>query len=74
LVNVTLAVPIEMKHKMDTFAEINWSAVARAAFDQKMHDLELIQRFKSESTMTQADALRMGRELNQRLARRRESK
>ncbi|MFH1916610.1 MAG: hypothetical protein ABIJ21_05065 [Nanoarchaeota archaeon] len=71
MVNVTLAVPSEMKQKMDSFAEINWSAVAREAFDQKIHDLELIKRFKSDSTMTEADAIRMGRELNRKLAKRR---
>jgi len=74
MVNVTLAVPTDMKHKMDSFAEINWSAVAREAFDQKIRDLELIKKFKSDSTMTQADAIRLGRELNERLAKRRYSK
>lgn len=74
MVNVTLAVPADMKHKMDTFAEINWSAVAREAFDQKIRDLELIKKFKEKSTLTEADALRMGRELNKRLAKRRYTK
>src|SRR3989344_5597690 len=32
MVNVTLSIPNELKQKMDTFAEINWSAVAREAF------------------------------------------
>jgi len=74
MVNVTLSIPHELKQKMDTFAEINWSAVAREAFDHKIKDLELIKRFKSDSTMTEADAIRMGRELNERLAKRRYSK
>mgnify|MGYP001564583038 FL=1 len=73
MVNVTLAVPADMKHKMDGFVEINWSAVAREAFDQKIRDLELIKKFKSDSIMTEADAIRMGRELNQRMAKRRHS-
>ena len=71
MVNVTLSVPNELKHKMDTFEEINWSAVARQAFDQKIHDLEFIKRFKSKSTLTEEDALRLGKELNARLAHRR---
>jgi len=74
MVNVTLAVPNEMKLKMDSFAEINWSAVAREAFDQKIRDLELIKKFKADSTLTEADTIRMGRELNERLAKRRHSK
>jgi len=71
MVNMTLAVPQEMKNKMDSFAEINWSAVARKAFNEKMHDLEFIKKFKADSTLTEEDALRLGRDLNRRLAKRR---
>lgn len=71
MVNVTLSIPTDLKHKMDNFAEINWSAVAREAFDEKINDLEFIKKFKSKSTFTEKDALKLGRELNQRLAKRR---
>jgi len=71
MVNITLAVPSDMKQKMDNFAEINWSAVARAAFDDKIKDLEFIKKFKSKSTLTEEDAIRLGRELNANLAKRR---
>jgi hypothetical protein len=71
MVNITLSVPGELKNRMDSFAEINWSAVAREAFDEKMRDLELIKKFKSKSTLTEEDALKLGRELNKRLAKKR---
>lgn len=71
MVSVTLSVPVDLKHKMDTFDEINWSAVAREAFAQKIQDLEFIKKFKSQSAMTEDDALRLGRELNKKLAARR---
>ena len=71
MVNVTLSIPTELKHKMDDFAEINWSAVAREAFGEKIKDLEFIKRFKSKSTITDDDALNLGRELNERLVKRR---
>ena len=71
MVNVTLSVPFELKQKMDVFAEINWSAVARSAFDEKIQDLELIKKFKSKSTLTEEDALRFGAELNKNLSKRR---
>lgn len=70
MVNVTLSVPTDLKHKMDNFAEINWSAVAREAFDEKINDLEFIKKFKSKSTITDEDALSLGRELNERLTKR----
>lgn len=71
MVNVTLSIPSELKHKMDGFAEINWSAVARGAFDEKIKDMEFIKKFKAKSTLTEEDAIRLGRELNKNLAKRR---
>ncbi|MBI2128811.1 hypothetical protein HYU07_01095 [Candidatus Woesearchaeota archaeon] len=56
---------------MDLFAEINWSAVAREAFDEKINDLEFIKKFKAKSTITEEDALKWGGELNRNLAKRR---
>ena len=73
MVNVTLSIPSDMKNKMDTFEEINWSAVARVAFDEKINDLEVIKKFKSDSTMTENDAIMLGRELNKNLAKRRKN-
>jgi predicted transcriptional regulator len=73
MVNVTLSIPDELKDKMDSFAEINWSAVAREAFAEKVRDLELIKRFKAKSTMTEQDAIRLGRELSEKLSKRRKT-
>ena len=67
---MTLAVPLELKHKMETFPEMNWSEVARQAFTQRIKDLEFLKKFKSDSTLTEEDALRLGRELNKNLAKR----
>ncbi|MEK6942699.1 MAG: hypothetical protein AABX00_01400 [Nanoarchaeota archaeon] len=67
---MTLAVPSELKHKMETFPEMNWSEVARQAFMQRIKDLEFLKKFKSDSTLTEEDALRLGRELNKNLAKR----
>ena len=70
MTTMTLAVPSELKNKMETFPEMNWSEVARQAFIQRINDLEFLKKFRSDSTLTQEDALRMGRELNKNLAKR----
>ena len=67
---MTLAVPSELKNKMESFPEMNWSEVAREAFMQRIKDLEFLKKFKSDSTLTEEDALRLGRELNKNLAKR----
>ena len=70
MTTMTLAVPSELKDKMETFPEMNWSEVARQAFMQRIKDLEFLKKFKSDSTLTEEDALRLGRELNKNLAKR----
>ena len=70
MVNVTLSIPVELKQKMDLFAEINWSAVAREAFDDKIRDLEFIRKFKAKSTITEEDALKWGKEVSKGLSNR----
>lgn len=70
MTTMTLAVPSELKDKMEKFPEMNWSEVARQAFMQRIKDLEFLKKFKSDSTLTEKDALRSGRELNKNLAKR----
>ncbi len=70
MTTMTLAIPSELKHKMETFPEMNWSEVARQAFIQKIEDFEFLKKFKSNSTLTEEDALKLGKELNKNLAKR----
>ncbi len=74
MVNVTLSISSDLKQKMDNFAEINWSAVAREAFDEKIKDMEFIRKFKTKSSLTEANAIKLGKELNASLAKRRSGK
>jgi len=49
MTTLTLSVPEEMKKKMDSIPEMNWSEVARQAFMQKIEDVEFLRRFKEKS-------------------------
>ena len=70
MTTMTLAIPSELKHKMENFPEMNWSEVARQAFMQRIKDLEFLRKFKSDSALTEEDTLKLGRELNKNLAKR----
>ena len=70
MTTLTLAVPDEMKKKMDSFPEMNWSEVARQAFMQKMEDMEFLRKFKKKSKLTEADALRLGKEVSKSVSAR----
>ena len=67
---MTLAVPTELKQKMDHFPEMNWSEVARQAFSHKIEDLEFLKKFKEKSTLTEEEALRLGAEVSRGLSKR----
>ncbi len=64
MTTMTLAVPEELKKRMEIFPEINWSEVARQAFLSKIDDMEFMQKFKEKSTLTEEDALRIGKQIS----------
>ena len=68
MTTLTLAVPDEIKKKMDAFPEMNWSEVARQAFIQKIEDMEFLRKFKEKSKLTETDALRLGREVSKEVS------
>ena len=69
MTTMTLAVPQELKQRMDSFPEMNWSEVARQAFMQKIDDMEFLKKFKSKSKLTDEDALRLGDEVNKAVSK-----
>jgi hypothetical protein len=70
MVNITLSVPEDMKQEMDKFEEMNWSAVARAAFNKRLILLKEFRKFTKDSELTEEDAIRLGREVNKAAAKR----
>ncbi len=73
MVNLTLAVPVEMKKEMDEFPEMNWSEVARQAFRDKLRDLKFIKKFRSKSKLTEEDTIELGRKVSRAVAKRHQS-
>ena len=64
MTTLTLAVPDEIKKKMDAFPEMNWSEVARQAFLSKIEDMEFLRRFKEKSKLTESEALKLGKQVS----------
>lgn len=70
MATMTLAVPDDLKRKMDKYAEINWSEIARQAFKKRIEDFEFVKRFISDSELTEEDALRLGKLAKKGMAKR----
>lgn len=65
---MTLSIPEDLKKKMDKFPEINWSEIARQAIIQRINDFVFMKEFVKDSTMTEEDALRLGKLVNKAMA------
>jgi hypothetical protein len=72
MVSITLSIPQDFKQKMDKFAWLNWSAIAREAFAQRMKQLEILSKFEKDfekSNLTDKDCLDLGRKLRESIAK-----
>ena len=67
---ITLAIPSEMKKEMEKFKVVNWSEVARTAFQRKLQDLKFLQDLTSDSEISSDDAERIGRAVSEKLGER----
>ena len=69
MANVSVSVDEDTRKKMSLFGFVNWSEVARQAFAKKILELEFLEKFTSDSDMTEKDALLLGAKVNQSLAK-----
>lgn len=67
--NMTLAIPSDLKEKMDRFKEINWSEVARQAIREKMLLLERMNQMLSRSELDAADIEEHSRRIKRKVLR-----
>ena len=68
MVSITLSMPEDVKKKMDEFAWLNWSALAREAFLKRIRQLEILEKFEKDfekSKLTDKDCIRLGRKLKE---------
>ena len=67
--NMTLAIPVDLKEKMDHFREINWSEVARQAIREKTHLLEKMNQLLANSKLSVSDIQKHASQINKRVFR-----
>lgn len=67
MASLTLAVPTELKQKMDSFKYINWSEVARVAIINKVQILQRMDKLLSKSVLTHEGTIKYGRVINKHI-------
>lgn len=63
MTNITLSVPDELLRRMRKFDEIKWSAIVRKIIEQKVRDLEMLEKITSKSRLTREDAEEINKEI-----------
>ena len=68
--NLTLSIPKELKHEMETIPEFNWSEVARSAISKKIKEYKLFKELVSKSKLTEQGARDLSKRVNEGMVRR----
>jgi len=63
MVNMTLSIPEELMKKMKNFSEIRWSEIARRAIEQRVNDLEVMNKIASKSRLTAKDIVAISKKI-----------
>jgi hypothetical protein len=70
MANMTLAIPDELHKKMKKMSEIRWSEIARRAIEERVNDLEVMNKITSKSKFTEKDISNLSEKIRQGIAKR----
>lgn len=70
MTNMTLSIPEELHKKMKKFSEIRWSELARRAIEQRVNDLEVMNKIASKSKLTKKDVNEISAKIKSGMAKR----
>ena len=69
MVNMTLSIPKELHEKMKCMSDIKWSEVARRAIEERINDLETMNRIASKSKLTKKDVDEISKKIKRGMAK-----
>jgi len=68
--NITLSIPDELHEKMKKMSEIKWSEIVRRAIEQRIIDLEEMNKIVAKSKLTQKDVDEISEKIKKGIAKR----
>ncbi len=66
---LSVSVPNELREKMDRLDEVNWSAIARKAFEEKLKEIEILKMVAKKSKLTERDAKAISNKISESMAK-----
>ncbi|MBN1385999.1 hypothetical protein JW968_03405 [Candidatus Woesearchaeota archaeon] len=70
MVSISVSVPEELRQRMEKHPDINWSAVARKAFEDHVEKIEFFKKLVSKSKLTEKDAKEIADKINENVGKR----
>jgi predicted CopG family antitoxin len=70
MANMTLSIPDELHKKMKQMSDVRWSEIARRAIEQRINDLETLNRITAKSKATQKDIDEISEKIKRGIAKR----
>ena len=70
MTNITLSIPEETHTRMKQHNDIRWSEIARRAIEQRLQDLEIMDKIAAKSKLTPQDAEEIGKTIKKAITRR----
>ena len=67
--NITLSIPKDIHKKMKIFSDIKWSEVARRSIEERIRDLETMNKLASKSKLTKKDVEEITKKIKSRMAK-----
>ena len=70
MATLSVSVSDSMKEKMERMEEINWSAVARKAFEEKLEQVEFMRNTGNKSKLSKKDVEEISNKINRSVSKR----
>ena len=70
MATLSVSVSDDMKEKMERMEEINWSAVARKAFEEKIEQVEFMRNIGNKSKLSKKDVEEISNKINRSVSKR----
>jgi len=70
MATLSVSIPEDLKAEMFEFEEMNWSAVAKKAFEQKISDMDFFKKISEKSKFTEKDAKELADMVNKAASKR----
>ena len=69
MVNITLAIPEDLKKELQQHREVNWSAVIRKSLQEHLRKVRIAEAIASKSKLTEEDAEEISRKIKREIAK-----